>query len=60
MLIVEQTSNMPQAPMYKGFEACHVNRLIVFAQKPISFLGCLLKIINTAGQSPCAFFCNYQ
>ena len=27
---------MPQAPMYKGFEACYVNRLIVFLQKPFS------------------------
>ena len=30
-IIVEQTFNMPQTPMYKGFEACYVNRLIDFA-----------------------------
>ena len=32
---------MPQTPMCKGFEACHVNRLSVFAQKTFSFL-CLI------------------
>ena len=37
--------NMPQTPMCTGFEACHVNRLIVFSQKPSPFLGCLLKIM---------------
>ena len=31
MLIVSATINMPQTLMYKGLEACHVNRLIVFA-----------------------------
>ena len=36
---------MPQAPMCKGFEACYVNRLIVFSQKPSPLLGCLLKIM---------------
>ena len=36
---------MPQTPMYTGFEACYVNRLIVFSQKPSPLLGCLLKIM---------------
>ena len=31
MLIVSATINMPQTLMYKGLEACHVNRLMVFA-----------------------------
>ena len=31
MLIVSATINMPQTLMCKGLEACHVNRLIVFA-----------------------------
>jgi len=30
-IIVEQTFNMPQTPMYNGFEACYINRLIDFA-----------------------------
>jgi hypothetical protein len=29
---------MPQTPMCKGFEACYVNRLSVFAQKTFSSL----------------------
>ena len=33
MLIVSTTINMPQMPMCKGLEVCHVNRLIVLAQK---------------------------
>ena len=36
---------MPQTPMCTGFEACHVNRLIVFSQKLSPLLGCLLKIM---------------
>ena len=45
MLNDSETINMPQIPMYTGFEACHVNRLIVFSQKPFRLLGCLLKIM---------------
>ena len=45
MLNDSETINMPQIPMYTGFEACHVNRLIVFSQKLFPFLGCLLKIM---------------
>ena len=35
MIIVEQTFNVPQTPMCKGFEACHVNRLIDFCARLI-------------------------
>lgn len=31
LLIVLATFNMPHPPMYKGFEACYVNRLNLFA-----------------------------
>ena len=31
LLIVSATFNMPQTPMNKGFEACYVNRLNLFA-----------------------------
>ena len=28
-----QTINMPQTPMHRGFQACHVNRLIDLTKK---------------------------
>jgi len=37
MVIVEQTLNMPQTTMYKGFEACYVNRLSVFTEIHVMF-----------------------
>ena len=37
MLNDSETINMPQIPMYTGFEACHVNRLIVFFAETFSF-----------------------
>ena len=39
-----ETINMPQTPMYKGFEACHVNRLIDFRKN-----GCAPKGWNVWG-----------
>ena len=33
MLIVSASFNVPQAPMPRGFAACHVNRLIDLTKK---------------------------
>ena len=41
----QETINMPQPQCTSVFEACHVNRLIGFSQKPSPLLGCLLKIM---------------
>ena len=33
MLIVSASFNVPQAPIYRGFAACHFNRLIDLTKK---------------------------
>ena len=33
MLIVSASFNVPQSPMHRGFQTCHVNRLIDLTKK---------------------------